>query len=86
MTLSQWLHYQRLIEHYKEEATRSHIFGALSFIMVGVLLVVGLFLITDPIIWVIMIIPMMIFIILGITFMINAQEAKDMIEHIKWRM
>ena len=54
--------------------------------MVGVLLVVGLFLITDPIVWVIMIIPMMIFIIMGITFMLHAQEAKDMIEYIKWRM
>lgn len=86
MSLSQWFYYQRLIEHYKEEATRNHTFGVLSFIMVGVLLVVGLFLISDPIIQVIMIIPMMIFIILGITFMVNAQEAEDMIEYIKWRM
>lgn len=86
MTMSQWFHYQRLIEYYKEEVARSHTFGALSFIMVGVLLVVGLFLITDPIVWVIMIIPMMIFIIMGITFMLHAQEAKDMIEYIKWRM
>lgn len=86
MNMAQWFYCQRLIEHYKEKAARSHTFGALSFVIVGVLLVVGLFLIADPIIWVIMIIPMMIFIILGITFMVNAQEAEDMIEYIKWRM
>lgn len=86
MTMSQWFYCQRLIEHYKEEAARSHTFGALSFIMVGILLVVGLLLITNPVIWVIMTIPMIAFLMLGIIFMVNAQEAEDMIEYIKWRM
>lgn len=87
MTMSQWFHYQRLIEHYEEEASRSNMIAAFGFAMVGLMVLCSILLAAAGSSgWWIVIFPMFAFVGLGIMGMANAEEARNMIEYIKWRM
>ena len=87
MTLSQWLHCQRLIDHYEEEVARSQTIAAGGFAMMGLMFLLMVFLACMQItIWWIGLIPAFAFLCLGIVGMTNAANARDMIESIKWRM
>lgn len=86
MTLSQWLHYQRLITHY-EEVSRSHMIAASGFAMMGLMFLLMIFLACMQVtIWWVGLVPAFAFFCLGIVGMTNAANASDMIESIKWRM
>lgn len=87
MTLSQWLHYQRLITHYEEEVARSHMIAASGFAMMGLMFLLMIFLACMQVtIWWVGLVPAFAFFCLGIVGMTNAASARDMIESIKWRM
>lgn len=81
-----YFQYRSLIEHYEAMASKCYGLASLAFAVVGIIVVVGLLFITNPVIWLVMIIPIFSFICLGVIAMVNAQEATDMIETIKWRM
>lgn len=87
MTLSQWLHCQRLITHYEEEAARSHMVAASGFAMMGLMFLLMIFLACMQVtIWWVGLIPAFAFLCLSVAGMTNAAHARDMIESIKWRM
>lgn len=87
MTMTQWYHYQRLIAHYEEEESRSHMIAASGFAMMGLMFLLMVFLACMQVtIWWIGLIPAFAFLCLGVTGMTNAAHARDMIESIKWRM
>ena len=44
MTMSQWFHYQRLIEHYEEEVSHNNMIAAFSFAMMGLMVLCGILL------------------------------------------
>lgn len=87
MTLSQWLHFQQLITHYEEEVARSHTIAAGGFAMMGLMFLLMVFLAYVQVtVWWIGLIPAFAFLYIGTVGMINAANARDMIESIKWGM
>lgn len=86
MSLSNYFYWRRLMEHYEAQASKCHAFGAFSFALSGIIVIVGLLLAVDPMTWLVLIIPIFGFIGVGIICMVNAHEAEDMVEYIKWRM
>lgn len=87
MTMSQWFHYQRLIAHYEEEESRSHMVAAVSFAMMGLMFLLMIFIACMKIaLWWILFIPAFAFLCIAVAATVDAAEAREMIEYIKWRM
>ena len=87
MTMAQWYHYQRLIAHYEEEMSNSHMLAAGSFAMMGLMFLIMILLASMGLfVWWVGLIPAFAFLCLGIVGMTNAAYARDAIEGIKWRM
>jgi len=85
--MAQWYYYQRLIAHYEEEESRSHMVAASGFAMMGLMFLLMVFLACVQVtIWWMGLIPAFAFLCLSVIGMTNAAHARDMIESIKWRM